>query len=166
VFVIRQIDVSTECSAFMFKVKQSSWTAWSWRDRNVKCQELSTQQQRRMNLQQQPCENLKFCIFCFTATCCKSWRLYKYLPMITTSALSGTSTVTDGSLVTVGCFTFCNLLKLVSICNDWICNSTVQWVPQKTAFQTIMIFGGVRWMCRVTSDRERRKVFPILYQYG
>jgi hypothetical protein len=27
VFVIRQIDVSTECSAFMFKVKQSSWTA-------------------------------------------------------------------------------------------------------------------------------------------
>lgn len=28
----------------MFKVKQSSWTAWPWRDRNVKCQELSTQQ--------------------------------------------------------------------------------------------------------------------------
>ena len=97
--------------------------------------------------------------------CWKSSRLYKYLPMITTSALSGTSTVADRSRATVGCFTFCNLLQLASICNDRICNNTVQWVPRKTAFQTIKIFGGVRWICTVTTDRERRQVLTILCLY-
>jgi hypothetical protein len=100
-------------------------------------------------------------MFYFTATCWKSWRLYKYLPIMTTSALSGTATVTDGWVVTLQCFIFCNLLQLPSRWNGLICNNSVRWVTQRAAFQTVMICGGVK-LIRKSYNWRRRKVFPVL----
>lgn len=79
---------------------------------------------------------------------------------MTTSALSGTSTVTDGSLVTLRCFTSCNLPQLPARWSGLTCKTLFSEYHREELFKQF-ISGGIKWIC--SYNWQRRKVFPVFF---